>query len=288
MFWPAELAHAGYRTPSKVFAHGFLTVDGAKMSKSRGTFITAQSYLAQGLDPEWLRYYYAAKLSGSMEDIDLNLDDFIARSIPTWSAVREYRQSKRRLHRQAIRRSSYCPATDRYRFSRRSRERQTVIADHYETRIRLQAIRESWGSSISPINTSTASSRGNSAPARSRKRTARSLQQFAEPFPPVFDPILLKPVLPALSVKAEAFLNIAPLVWNDSRTVLAPGHAINAYQHLLTRVGQAAGRRLARRQSRVALSATPPAAGPGCERRSQWRASRSRRRRGGRSVSTNS
>jgi methionyl-tRNA synthetase len=61
LFWPAELAHAGYRTPTKVFAHGFLTVDGAKMSKSRGTFITAESYLAQGLDPEWLRYYYAAK-----------------------------------------------------------------------------------------------------------------------------------------------------------------------------------------------------------------------------------
>jgi methionyl-tRNA synthetase len=79
LFWPAELEHAGYRTPSKVFAHGFLTVDGAKMSKSRGTFITAESYLAQGLDPEWLRYYYAAKLSSSMEDIDLNLDDFIAR-----------------------------------------------------------------------------------------------------------------------------------------------------------------------------------------------------------------
>jgi methionyl-tRNA synthetase len=71
--------HAGYRTPTKVFAHGFLTVDGAKMSKSRGTFITAESYLAQGLNPEWLRYYFAAKLSARMEDIDLNLDDFMQR-----------------------------------------------------------------------------------------------------------------------------------------------------------------------------------------------------------------
>jgi hypothetical protein len=79
LFWPAELEHAGYRTPTKRLRHGFLTVDGAKMSKSRGTFITAESYLAQGLNPEWLRYYYAAKLNGSMEDIDLNLEDFIAR-----------------------------------------------------------------------------------------------------------------------------------------------------------------------------------------------------------------
>ena len=79
LFWPAMLEFAGYRTPTKVFAHGFLTVDGQKMSKSRGTFITAESYLKQGLNPEWLRYYYAAKLNGTMEDIDLNLEDFVAR-----------------------------------------------------------------------------------------------------------------------------------------------------------------------------------------------------------------
>jgi methionyl-tRNA synthetase len=79
LFWPAMLQFAGYRVPTKVFAHGFLTVDGQKMSKSRGTFITAESYLKQGLNPEWLRYYYAAKLNPTMEDIDLSLDDFVAR-----------------------------------------------------------------------------------------------------------------------------------------------------------------------------------------------------------------
>lgn len=79
LFWPAMLENSGYRTPTQINAHGFLTVDGAKMSKSRGTFITAQSYLDTGLNPEWLRYYIAAKLNGTMEDIDLNLDDFIAR-----------------------------------------------------------------------------------------------------------------------------------------------------------------------------------------------------------------
>ncbi len=79
LFWPAMLEHSGYRTPSKIFAHGFLTVNGEKMSKSRGTFITAESYLRLGINPEWLRYYYAAKLGPSMEDIDLNLEDFVAR-----------------------------------------------------------------------------------------------------------------------------------------------------------------------------------------------------------------
>src|ERR1035437_6067699 len=78
LFWPAELEHAGYRTPSSLCVHGFLTVDGAKMSKSRGTFITAESYLTTGLNPEWLRYYYAAKLNSTMEDIDLNLEYFAA------------------------------------------------------------------------------------------------------------------------------------------------------------------------------------------------------------------
>ncbi len=79
LFWPAMLKNAGFRTPTSVYAHGFLTVNGEKMSKSRGTFITAESYITQNLNPEWLRYYYAAKLNSTMEDIDMNLDDFVAR-----------------------------------------------------------------------------------------------------------------------------------------------------------------------------------------------------------------
>ncbi|MDH2917051.1 MAG: methionine--tRNA ligase, partial [Gallionella sp.] len=79
LFWPAMLQHAGFRTPTKLFAHGFLTVNGEKMSKSRGTFITARSYVDHIKNTEYLRYYYAAKLNGSMEDIDLNLEDFVAK-----------------------------------------------------------------------------------------------------------------------------------------------------------------------------------------------------------------
>ena len=78
LFWPAVLEGSGFRTPTSVFAHGFLTVNGKKMSKSRGTFIKARTYLDH-LDPSWLRYYYAAKLGPTIEDIDLNLEDFVAR-----------------------------------------------------------------------------------------------------------------------------------------------------------------------------------------------------------------
>ena len=79
LFWPATLEYSNYRKPSKIFAHGFLTVNGEKMSKSRGTFITARSYLDEIKNTDYLRYYYASKLSESMEDIDLNLDDFIGK-----------------------------------------------------------------------------------------------------------------------------------------------------------------------------------------------------------------
>ena len=79
LFWPAVLHYAGYRTPSAIFAHGFLTINRKKMSKSRGTFVTARAYLDKGLKPEALRYYIAAKLNSRIEDIDLSSSDLIAR-----------------------------------------------------------------------------------------------------------------------------------------------------------------------------------------------------------------
>ncbi len=79
LFWPAMLKHSDYRTPTRLAVNGFLTVNGEKMSKSRGTFINAESYLKLGLNPEWLRYYFAAKSNGTMEDVDLSFDDFTAR-----------------------------------------------------------------------------------------------------------------------------------------------------------------------------------------------------------------
>jgi len=79
LFWPATLKYSGHRTPSKIYAHGFLTVNGEKMSKSRGTFITARSYIDAFKTPDYLRYYYFSKLNDSMGDIDLSLDDFIVK-----------------------------------------------------------------------------------------------------------------------------------------------------------------------------------------------------------------
>src|SRR5699024_1037773 len=78
LFWPAMLEGAGFRKPTRLFAHGFLTVNGHKMSKSRGTFITAHTYLRH-LNPEYLRYYFAAKLGSGVHDLDLNLEDFAQR-----------------------------------------------------------------------------------------------------------------------------------------------------------------------------------------------------------------
>ncbi|TMQ78457.1 methionine--tRNA ligase [Candidatus Accumulibacter phosphatis] len=259
LFWPAELEHAGYRTPSKVFAHGFLTVDGAKMSKSRGTFITAESYLAQGLDPEWLRYYYAAKLSSSMEDIDLNLDDFIARV--NSDLVGKFVNIASRSAGFIVKRfaGQLCTCDESLPAIQAIRERRTAIADHYEAREFGKAIREimaltdlanQYVDSVKPWELARHEGRANELQAAC-SNALNLFRLFA---------ILLKPVLPALSAKAETFLNVAPLVWEDSRTVLAAGHAIRTYQHLLSRVDKTQVEALlaANRQSLAATLQTSP------------------------------
>ena len=259
LFWPAELENAGYRTPSKVFAHGFLTVDGAKMSKSRGTFITAESYLVQGLDPEWLRYYYAAKLSGSMEDIDLNLDDFIARvnSDLVGKFVNIASRSAGFIVKHFA--GQLCTCDESLPAIQAIRERRTAIADHYEAREFGKAIREimaltdlanQYVDSVKPWELARHAGRESEL----QLACSNALNLFR------LFAILLKPVLPALGAKAEAFLNVAPLVWEDSNTVLAAGHAINAYRHLLTRVDkkQVDALLLANRES----LASPPQAAP--------------------------
>ncbi|MFZ2854741.1 MAG: methionine--tRNA ligase [Rhodocyclaceae bacterium] len=235
LFWPAELEHAGYRTPSKIFAHGFLTVDGAKMSKSRGTFITAESYLQQGLNPEWLRYYYAAKLSNTMEDIDLNLDDFIARvnSDLVGKFVNIASRSAGFIAKRFAGQLSTCdealPAFVAIR------ERSAGIAELFEGREFGKAIREimaltdtanQYVDSVKPWE--LAKQEGRAADLHAACTNALNLfRQLA---------ILLKPVLPALTARVESFLNVAPFAWSDVATTLAAGHVINTYEHLMTRV----------------------------------------------------
>jgi methionyl-tRNA synthetase len=235
LFWPAELAHAGYRTPTKIFAHGFLTVDGAKMSKSRGTFITAESYLDTGLDPEWLRYYYAAKLSASMEDIDLNLEDFGARV--NSDLVGKYVNIASRAAGFIAKRftGQLAPADGDLAAIRAIRTAAPRIAEHYEAREFAKAMREimlladaanQYVDSVKPWE--LAKQEGRESELHAACTNALNLFRLLT--------VLLKPILPSVAAKSEKFLNVAPLTWADADRLLAAGHAVNAYEHLLTRV----------------------------------------------------
>jgi methionyl-tRNA synthetase len=235
LFWPAELQHAGYRTPTKIFAHGFLTVDGAKMSKSRGTFITAQSYLDTGLNPEWLRYYYAAKLSASMEDIDLNLEDFVARV--NSDLVGKYVNIASRSAGFIAKRFNglLAPAEAALPAIRAIHEAAPRVAELYEAREFGKAVREimaltdaanQYVDSVKPWE--LAKQEGRDAELHAACSNALNLFRLLT--------VLLKPVLPVVAGKVEKFMNLAPLSWDDAGSLLAAGHAINAYEHLMTRV----------------------------------------------------
>jgi methionyl-tRNA synthetase len=238
LFWPAELQHAGYRTPTNVFAHGFLTVDGAKMSKSRGTFITAESYLQQGLDPEWLRYYFAAKLNGTMEDIDLNLDDFVSRvnsdlvgkfiNIASRAAGFIAKQFDGKLLDDAFH--------DRFMGSLPELLLSSgEIAGYYEQRDFGRAIRR-----IMALADQVNQYVDQHQPWKLAKQGGREreLHVVCTMLINAFRllALYLKPVLPKLVQRAEEFLNVAPLHWRDAAFVLPPAHAINPYEHLMTRI----------------------------------------------------
>ena len=235
LFWPAELAHAGFRTPTKIFAHGFLTVDGAKMSKSRGTFITAESYLNTGLNPEWLRYYYAAKLSATMEDIDLNLDDFCARV--NSDLVGKYVNIASRSAGFIAKRfnGQLAPAAADLPAIKSIQEAAARVAELYEAREFGKAMREimaltdaanQYVDSVKPWE--LAKQEGKEVELHAACSNALNLFRLLS--------VLLKPILPVVVAKVEKFLNIAPLAWTDTQSLLAAGHAINTYEHLMTRV----------------------------------------------------
>ncbi len=235
LFWPAELQHAGYRTPTKIFAHGFLTVDGAKMSKSRGTFITAESFLKTGLNPEWLRYYFAAKLSATMEDIDLNFEDFCARV--NSDLVGKYVNIASRSAGFIAKRfnGQLAPADASLLAIKAIQEAAPRIAELYEAREFAKAMREimaltdianQYVDSVKPWE--LAKQEGKDVELHAACSNALNLFRLLT--------VLLKPILPVVAGKVEKFMNIAPLAWNDTQGLLAAGHAINAYEHLMTRV----------------------------------------------------
>ena len=235
LFWPAELQHAGFRTPTKIFAHGFLTVDGAKMSKSRGTFITAESFLNTGLNPEWLRYYFAAKLSNTMEDIDLNFEDFVARV--NSDLVGKYVNIASRSAGFIAKRfnGQLAPANADLPAIKAIQDAAPRIAELYEAREFGKAVREimaltdganQYVDSVKPWE--LAKQEGREVELHAACSNSLNLFRLLT--------VLLKPILPVVAGKVEQFMNIAPLAWADARTLLAGGHAINAYEHLMTRV----------------------------------------------------
>ncbi len=238
LFWPAMLDGAGFRTPDAVFAHGFLTVDGQKMSKSRGTFIMAKTYLDY-LNPEYLRYYYAAKLSGRIDDIDLNLEDFAQRvnsdlvgkvvNIASRCAGFVVKKFDGKLS------SSWSePATEQYKNFAQEAE---MIASLYEKREYGHAMRE-----IMALADRANEYIADTAPwvlAKEQGKEAE-LHESVSVGINLFRVLMtyLAPVIPATADKAKAFLNIDAWVWSDVQQPLM-GHEITKFKALLTRLEMA-------------------------------------------------
>ncbi|WP_348944704.1 methionine--tRNA ligase [Chitinibacter sp. FCG-7] len=237
LFWPAMLEYAGYRTPTAINTHGFLTVDGAKMSKSRGTFITAESYLNH-LNPEWLRYYFAAKLSNTFEDIDLNLEDFTARV--NSDLIGKYINIASRAAGFVSKRFEGKLAADLsgnvsgVELLSKMQAAAEGIAAHYEAREYSRAIRE-----IMALTDEVNQFVDQNKPWEMAKQEGRELelQRVCSILINAFRllTIYLKPVLPKLAADVESFLNIAPLQWTDAQSLLL-NHTINAYSHLMVRI----------------------------------------------------
>ncbi|MBL4672033.1 MAG: methionine--tRNA ligase [Arenicella sp.] len=233
LFWPAMLEAAGYRKPSAVFVHGFLTVDGAKMSKSRGTFIKAETYLKH-LNPEYLRYYFAAKLSNNVVDMDLNLDDFSARV--NSDVVGKMVNIASRCAGFIVKRFDGMLAIEsaapelHLEFANAAE----AIAARYENREFSQAMRE-----IMALADKANQFIDEHKPWILIKDESRldEVQQVCTAGLNAFRSlcIYLKPVLPNLVSDAEAFLNTRELTWDDLQTPLL-NHKINKFKPLMTRV----------------------------------------------------
>ena len=235
LFWPAMLHFSGHRAPTGVYAHGFLTVDGQKMSKSRGTFITAKSYLEQGLNPEWMRYYIAAKLNSKIEDIDLNLQDFISRV--NSDLVGKYVNI-------AARASGFIAK----RFEGRLKDvsgsallakltaQSEAIAECYESREYAKALRDIMA--LADIVNEYVDANKPWELAKQEGQDAR-LHEVCSELINAFTMLTayLAPILPKVAENAAKFLNLEAITWANTRETLGE-HAINKYEHLMQRVEQ--------------------------------------------------
>ena len=233
LFWPATLLGSNFRTPNAIFAHGFLSVNGQKMSKSRGTFIQARTYL-ETLNPECLRYYYAYKLSAKIDDIDLNLEDFKQRvnsdivgkvvNIASRSASFVVKKFDKELSKECIEQDLYDE------FVAASSE----IAGHYEDRNFGQAMR-----SIMKLADKANQYIDEKKPWQLVKEEDKmqEVHEITSLAINLFRVLMtyLKPVLPEMAEKSEVFLNVDSLNWNDIKSPLL-GHQVNKFKPLMTRI----------------------------------------------------
>ncbi|MDV3239575.1 MAG: methionine--tRNA ligase [Gammaproteobacteria bacterium] len=237
LFWPAMLEGAGFRTPTAINAHGFLTVNGQKMSKSRGTFIKARTWLDH-LNPEYLRYYFAAKLGSTIDDIDLNLDDFQLRvnadlvgkvvNIASRCAGFISKRFDGRLAKACVERDLYDT------FVRAGEE----IAGLYDRREFGQAMREIMA--LADRANQYIDEKKPWALAR-QEGMEQTVQDVCSVGLNLFRVLMtyLKPVLPRMAERVEAFLGIEPMTWVNLAEPLV-GHTIRAYEPLMMRVDPAA------------------------------------------------
>ena len=235
LFWPAMLHFSGHRAPTGVYAHGFLTVDGQKMSKSRGTFITAKSYLEQGLNPEWMRYYIAAKLNSKIEDIDLNLQDFISRV--NSDLVGKYVNIAARASGFIAKRfeGRLKDVSGSALLAKLAAESDT-IAEQYENREYARALRD-----IMALADAVNEYVDANKPWELAKQEGQDerLHEVCSELINAFTMLTayLAPVLPQTAANAARFLNLDAITWANTRKTLG-GHAINKYEHLMQRVEQ--------------------------------------------------
>ncbi|MFD1261053.1 methionine--tRNA ligase [Entomomonas asaccharolytica] len=235
LFWPAMLEGAGYRKPTAINVHGYLTVNGSKMSKSRGTFIKARTYLDH-LQPEYLRYYYASKLTRTVDDLDLSLEDFI-------------QKVNSDLVGKVVNIASRCAgfiargnngilveANPAPQLWQAFQDTIPTIAEAYEARDFNKAMRE-----IMALADQANAWIADKAPWALNKQEGKQqeVQEICALGINLFRLLVLtlKPVLPELANKAEAYLNIEPLIWADYQTPLA-NHQLNEFKPLMTRIEQ--------------------------------------------------
>ena len=249
LFWPAMLKFAGapYKEPDHVYVHGFIGVSGEKMSKSRGTGIDPLRYLELGMNPEWLRYYIAAKLNAAVEDLDFNPDDFVARV--NSDLIGKYINiasrcsgfiSKRFGGKLQLPSATFDYGAARFGLSKDSllaefQDRAPQIAAHYDSREFGKALREIMMLADFANQFVDARKPWDLAKDKSKEQELHHVCSVGINLFRLLT-VYLKPILPKLAKDVEKYLGVDSLQWSDATRLLGTGHSIGEYKHLMQRV----------------------------------------------------